>query len=126
VDGGLFVMSKILIVDDAQLMRNMIKNNILEHGNHIIYEAKNGEEAVKLYKEKKPDLVTMDITMEIKDGVAAAKDIINHDSNANVIMITALGQEKLLRECVKAGIKDYIVKPFSKERLHSAVTKALE
>ncbi len=119
-------MSKILIVDDAALMRNMIKNALLENNKHTILEARNGEESVELYKATKPDVVTMDITMDIKNGVDAAKDILSHDKKAKIIMITALGQEEYLKECVGAGVKDFIVKPFTKERVQSAINKVLE
>ena len=120
-------MSKILIVDDAALMRTMIKNALLndEKKKHIILEAKNGEESVELYRVTKPDIVTMDITMDIKNGVEAAKDILAYDKNAKIIMITALGQEEYLKECIGAGVKDFIVKPFTKERVVSSVNKVL-
>lgn len=119
-------MSKILIVDDAALMRTMIKNALLnENKEHILVEARNGEESVELYKVIKPDLVTMDITMDIKNGVEAAKDILAYDKNAKIIMITALGQEEYLKECIGAGVKDFIVKPFTKERVISSVNKVL-
>ncbi len=119
-------MSKILIVDDAALMRTMIKNALKAEGDHIILEAKDGEESVELYKATNPHLVTMDITMDIKNGVVAAKEILSIDKKAKIIMITALGQEEYLKECVGAGVKDFIVKPFTKERVVSAVNKILE
>lgn len=119
-------MSKILIVDDAALMRRMIKNALSEDKDHIILEARNGEESIELYKATKPDLVTMDITMDIKNGVDAAKEILAYDKGAKIIMITALGQEEYLKECVGAGVKDFIVKPFTKERVQLAVNKVLE
>ncbi len=84
-------MKKILIVDDAKLMRNMIKNMIAQKEDHKFLEASNGEDAVDLYKATKPDLVTMDITMDIKNGVDATKEILKHDPKARIIMITALG-----------------------------------
>ena len=118
-------MSKILIVDDAALMRTMIKNALLSDKKHLILEAKNGDAAVELYKATSPDIVTMDITMDIMNGVDAAKDILNFDKKAKIIMITALGQEQYLKECIGAGVKDFIVKPFTKERVVSAVNTVL-
>jgi len=119
-------MSKILIVDDAALMRTMIKNALKEDKEHVFLEARNGDESVELYKATKPDVVTMDITMDIKNGVEAARDILAHDKKARIIMITALGQEEYLKECIGAGVKDFIVKPFTKERVVSSVNKVLE
>jgi two-component system chemotaxis response regulator CheY len=118
-------MKKILIVDDARLMRSLIRNALRDGGTYAIVEASNGQEAVEAYKVHRPDVVTMDITMEHQDGVEAAKEILKFDAAARVIMITALGQERLLRECVQAGVKDFIVKPFSKERVCAAVARAL-
>ena len=119
-------MGKILIVDDARLMRNIVKNALIEHGPHEIIEAQNGEEAVSLYKDHRPDLVTMDITMEHRNGLEAAKDILAYDRQAKIIMVTAIVQEKMLMECVNIGVRDYIVKPFSKERIVSSISMALE
>ena len=119
-------MGKILIVDDAKLMRNIIKNTLLESEDYEIIEAQNGEEAVSLYKDHRPDIVTMDITMEHRNGLDAAKEILAYDRDAKIIMVTAIGQEKMLMECVNAGVSDYIVKPFSKERIASLISKALQ
>jgi len=119
-------MGKIMIVDDARLMRNIIRNALLENGDFKILEATNGKEAVELYKTEQPDLVTMDITMEEKNGVQAAREILEFDPNAKIIMVTSLGQEKLLQECVEAGVSDYIVKPFTKERITSSVINSIK
>jgi len=116
---------KVLIVDDAKLMRNMIKKILKEMKDVTTLETDNGESAVELYKAVKPDLVTMDITMDFKNGVEAAKEILSYKPNAKIIMITALGQEKYLHECISLGVKDFIVKPFTKERILSAIKKAL-
>jgi two-component system, chemotaxis family, chemotaxis protein CheY len=119
-------MGKILIVDDAKLMRNIIRNILTEAASHKILEAENGREAVARYKAERPDIVTMDITMEEQNGVEAAKEILAFDKNARIIMVTSLGQEKLLQECIKAGVSDYIVKPFSKERILASVINSLD
>ena len=119
-------MYNFLIVDDASLMRTIIKNNLSDFGDTSIIEAKNGEEAVEKYRQLKPDLVTMDITMDVKNGVDAAREILEIDPEARVIMVTALGQKNLLRECIQMGVQDFIVKPFNKGRLVSAIKKAVD
>ena len=116
---------KLLIVDDAKLMRGMIKNTFKNVPDIAILEADNGEDAIQLYNATKPNLVTMDITMDFKNGVEASREILANYPDAKIIMITALGQENLLKECIDLGVKDFIVKPFSKERLLSAVSKVL-
>ena len=115
----------ILIVDDAKLMRNIIKGSLYFTGDYEIFEAANGQEAIEMYSQIRPDVVTMDITMEKMNGVEAATAILKQDPLARIIIITSLGQEKLLDQCIQAGVCDYIVKPFSKARVASAVQKAL-
>ncbi len=116
---------KILIVDDATFMRTMVKDILVPKGYEIAGEATNGNEAMQKYEELKPDLVTMDITMKEKDGLEAARDILLKYSDARIIMVTALGQEKMLVDSIKLGVKDFVVKPFKPERIISAVEKAL-
>lgn len=115
-------MALVLIVDDAAFMRMRLKK-ILSEAGHDIVEAGNGAEAVEIYKEKRPDVVLMDITMPEMDGIAALRQIIEEDSEARVIMVTALGQKRMVMESVKAGAKDFIVKPFEPEQVLSAVQK---
>ena len=115
----------ILIVDDAAFIRLMVKNVLIPEGFTIVGEASNGSEAVALYEKLKPDLVTMDITMNEKDGIEAAKEILSKDPEARIIMVTALGQRKMLIDSFKLGVKDFVVKPFQPERLLTAVKKAL-
>ena len=116
---------KVLIVDDATFMRAMVKDVLIPHGFEIAGEAVNGIEAVKKYVELKPDLVTMDITMKDKDGIEAARDILEQDPDARIIMVTALGQEKMLLDSFQIGVRDFVVKPFAPERIVSAAEKAL-
>ena len=118
-------MSKVLVVDDARLMRNIIKKSLLELGDHTIVEASDGQIALQTYKATKPDLVTMDITMRVKNGVDAAKDILSYNPKAKIIMVTALGQENLLKECISYGVRDFVVKPFSKDRIKTSVSNVL-
>lgn len=119
-------MIKVLVVDDARIMRNILKKTIKEKFNdfHII-EAKDGQDAVDLFKKEQPHLITMDITMERKNGLDAAREILKIDNKAKIIMVTSMGQEKMLSECVQVGVRDYIVKPFSKERILSSISTAL-
>lgn len=114
---------KILIVDDAAFMRMMLKNILAQNGYEIAGEASNGLEAVTLYKELKPDLVTMDITMPEMDGIAAVKEIKKIDPEAKVIMCSAMGQQSMVIESIQAGAKDFIVKPFQPDRVLEAVKK---
>jgi two-component system, chemotaxis family, chemotaxis protein CheY len=116
---------RVLVVDDSNLMRVMVKDALAPGGFEIVGEAKNGAEAVTKYSELKPDLVTMDITMEVKDGQEAAREILASDPNARIIMVTALGQEKMLLDCISIGVRDFVVKPFTPERIMSAAAKAL-
>ena len=118
-------MAKVLIVDDAKFMRTLVKDALTAVGHEIVAEAENGNEAVKLYKQHKPDLTTMDITMREKDGIEAAEEILAFDPSAKVIMVTALGQENLLTKAIKLGVKDFVVKPFPPDRLQKAAEKAL-
>jgi two-component system, chemotaxis family, chemotaxis protein CheY len=118
-------MKKILIADDAKLMRDIIRHVLHEAGDFEILIARNGDEAVEMYKQHLPDVVTMDITMEGKNGLDAIREIIACDRNARMIVVTSLGQEKLLNACLASGARDYIIKPFSKERIRAAIYNAL-
>jgi len=109
-------MQKILIVDDAKFMRLNL-NNILKSEFEIVGEAENGEKAVELYKNLNPDIVTLDITMPIKDGIEALKEIIEYDKNAKVVMCSAMGQKSIVIDAIKSGAKDFLVKPFQKEKV---------
>lgn len=115
---------KILVVDDAAFMRMMIKDILVKHGFEVVGEASNGAEAVVLFKELGPDLVTMDITMPEMDGITALKGIKKLDPDAKVIMCSAMGQQAMVLEAIQAGAKDFIVKPFQADRVIDAVKKA--
>ncbi len=116
---------RILITDDALFMRVTLKNILTQNGYEICGEAANGKESLDKYKELKPDLVTMDITMPEMDGITALKEIKAFDPNAKVIMCTAMGQKNMVIEAVQAGAKDFIVKPFEPDRVIQAVGKQL-
>jgi two-component system chemotaxis response regulator CheY len=115
---------KVLIVDDATFMRTVIKDVLQNNGYDVVGEAENGIKAVELYKQLKPDLVTMDITMPEKDGISAVKDIIAMDADARIVMCSAMGQQALVMEAIQAGAKDFLVKPFQQERVIQALAKA--
>ena len=115
----------ILICDDAAFMRMMIKDILTKNGYEVVGEAANGAEGVEKYGQLKPDLVMMDITMPEMNGIAALKKIKQNDSNANVIMCSAMGQQAMVIESIQAGAKDFIVKPFQVERVIEAVQKAI-
>lgn len=118
-------MAKILITDDAAFMRMQLKNILTKLGHEIVGEAENGREAIDKYKELQPELVTMDITMPEMNGVEAVKEIKKINANATVIMCSAMGQQGMVIEAIQAGAKDFIVKPFTAERIKEAVDKAL-
>jgi len=113
-------MKRVLIVDDAAFMRVSIKNMLSRHDYEIVGEAENGKVAIIKYQELKPDIVTMDITMPEMDGLASLKEILALDPSANVIMVSAMGQESMVREAVLAGAKGFIVKPFKEDTILSA------
>ena len=118
-------MPSVLIADDAAFMRMMIKNILTDAGYEIVGEAENGAVAVAKYRELKPDLTTMDITMPEMDGLAALKEIRGQDPSARVVMCSAMGQQSMVIESIQAGARDFIVKPFQPERVLEAIQKAL-
>ena len=118
-------MAKILIVDDAKFMR-MTLSTILKKANHeIILEDENGKEAVELYQMLKPDIVMMDITMPVMNGIEAVRAIKQEDANAKIIMCSAMGQQRMVVEAIEAGAADFIVKPFEESRVIEAVARLL-
>jgi two-component system, chemotaxis family, chemotaxis protein CheY len=118
-------MARVLIVDDAAFMRKMLTDVLVNGGHEVVGEAANGVEAVEQYKALKPELTTLDITMPEKDGMGALRDILTLDPGAKVIMCSALGQESKVLESIKAGAKDFVVKPFQAPRVLDAVAKAI-
>ena len=115
-------MTKILIVDDAEFLRVRITKMLSGEGFEV-FEAENGLKAVAKYKEAHPDVVLMDITMPEMDGLAALKEIRAFDPHARVVMLTALGQESVVLEAVKSGARDFVVKPFERDRVMNAIGK---
>jgi two-component system chemotaxis response regulator CheY len=101
---------RILVVDDSSMMRKMIEKLLTNSGHSIVGEAKNGSEAVALYKRLKPDLVTMDITMRDMDGFTAAKEILRHDDAAQIIFLSNLDEEKYGQDAEQLGAVGYVNK----------------
>ncbi|GAX60072.1 chemotaxis protein CheY [Candidatus Scalindua japonica] len=119
-------MKRVLIVDDASVVRLLIKK-VLKAGNfEFAGEAINGKDALSKYKELRPDIVTMDITMPETDGIQATKDIIAFDENAKIIMLSGIDQKEMLWKAMKAGATSYIVKPFENDRILSALNEITE
>ncbi|KIL39236.1 chemotaxis protein CheY [Gordoniibacillus kamchatkensis] len=117
--------NRILIVDDAAFMRMMIRDILTKNGFEVVGEANDGVQAIEKFKELKPDLVTMDITMPEMDGIHALKEIKKLDANAKVIMCSAMGQQAMVIDAIQAGAKDFIVKPFQADRVIEAIKKTL-
>ncbi len=114
-------MKKVLIVDDAAFMRITLKTMLEKNGFEVVGEAANGAEGVKKYSELKPDAVTMDITMPELDGVSALREIKKIDPGAKVVMISAMGQESMVKESIIAGASGFLVKPFKEEAVIKAI-----
>lgn len=119
-------MARILIVDDSRTSRKMLKEIFESDGHEIVGEASNGEEGVILYKELKPDIVTMDITMPNMNGLESLICIKKEDENSKVIMITAAGQKEKMVQAIKEGAADFITKPFEAEQILGAVNHVLK
>lgn len=116
---------KIMLVDDAAFMRMMIKDTLKKNGFEDVIEAANGQLAVAAYQAEKPDLVIMDITMPVMDGLEALKEIKSFDAGATVVMCSAMGQESMVVDALKQGAKDFIVKPFKPDRIMKTVNSIL-
>ena len=118
-------MAKVLIVDDAAFMRMMIRDILTKEG-YVIQEAVNGRDAVDKYAEVRPDLVTLDITMPEMNGLDALRAIRSGDKNARVLMVSAMGQQKMIVEALEAGAMDFLVKPFQPTKVLETVKKCLQ
>jgi two-component system chemotaxis response regulator CheY len=116
-------MRRLLVVDDALFMRKLICGVAVEAGWEIAGEAGNGEEAVTLYTQHKPDLVTMDLVMPVMGGLEALRRIRALDPQARVVVVTALDQKQALLESIRDGALDFIVKPFERERVLKLLNK---
>ena len=120
------MIGNVMICDDAAFMRMIIKDILEKHHLSVVAEAENGIQAVEMYQKYKPDIVMMDINMPEMDGIQALKRIMNIDDEAKVIMCSALGQQGMVIESIKAGALDFIVKPFEENRVIEAIENVLD
>jgi len=116
-------MKTVLIVDDSSLMRRIIRRIVTKNGYDVVGEAVNGKYGVEKYKELNPDIVTMDLVMDEMNGLEALKLIVGENPNANVIMVSSIGQEAYVRDAILAGAKNYLLKPFDEKQVVNALKK---
>ncbi|MBS4194664.1 response regulator [Lederbergia citri] len=117
-------MTKILLVDDSLFMRNLLKQLLLENDFDDFLEAEDGLKAIEMYKLYSPDIVLMDFTMSMLDGIDALKEIIKIDPKAKVIMCSAIGHHNLVKNAIESGARDFVIKPFF-DNLVEKVNKVL-
>ena len=120
---GGFMSKKVLIVDDASYMRELIKDILSKYGYEVVGEAEDGGDAVNKYSSLKPDLVTMDIVMKEKTGIDTVKEIMKNNPDAKILMISAMGQQAMVVEAIQAGAKGFVMKPFKPEVLLEEVKR---
>jgi two-component system chemotaxis response regulator CheY len=116
-------LARFLVVDDSAVMRRNIKNILETAGHEVAAEAADGRDVLPAYVNSKPDLVTMDISMPITDGIEALKTLVKNFPDAKVIMVSALGQKAQVLEAIKLGAKSYIIKPIESDKLLEIVRK---
>ncbi len=116
-------MARILIVDDSRTSRKMLRGILESEGHEIVDEAVNGQDGVQKFQALKPDVVTLDITMPVVDGVEALKMIKALDGNSKVVMVTAAGQKNKMIDCIKAGANEFLTKPFDQQEILDVVAK---
>lgn len=118
--------ASIVIVDDSIFIRKMLRNMVEEMGYAVVGEAVNGKEAVEEYKKHKPDILTLDITMPVMDGLEALKEIMEYDKKARVVMITAAGQQVKVIQALKIGAEKFVVKPFDREKVRRTLEEMVK
>ena len=118
-------MEEILIVDDAMFMRRIIKNALTEGGFDQFIEAKDGDEAIRLFKKHRPKLVLLDITMPGKSGIEVLAELLKMEPGTRVVMCSAIGQDATIEKAIRMGAHDFIVKPFKNEQLVEMVKKSM-
>lgn len=116
-------MARILLVDDSLFLKRMVKDIVTSFGHSVVGCASDGKEAIQQYAKLKPDLVFMDITMEKMSGIEAVRNIVDIDQDARIIMCSAMGQQSMILEALQAGARDFVVKPFQKERLRESIDR---
>jgi two-component system chemotaxis response regulator CheY len=117
-------VARIMVVDDAAFMRLRL-STLLQEAGHTVIEAENGAQAVERYRQERPDVVLMDITMPVMDGLAAIDAIRSQDPGARIIVCSSLGQQAMVMRAIRSGARDFVVKPFQPERVLGAVARAL-
>jgi len=117
---------RVVIADDLSFMRMVQREILQERGYEVVGEASDGIEAVDKFKQLRPDVIILDITMPNMNGLEAMYKIFEMDQSAKIIICSALGQQQLIVEAIKAGVKDFIVKPFKPERVISSIEKAIK
>lgn len=119
-------MYKVLVVDDSSFMRDILKDIINAEGNmEVVGEAENGAIGFEKYKELSPDLTTLDIVMANENGISSLKKILEYNPSANVIMVSSVGQDKYVNECLNIGAKGFVIKPFTAEDVVTTINGIL-
>jgi two-component system, chemotaxis family, chemotaxis protein CheY len=118
-------MKRGLIVDDATVMRMRLRD-ILQNRYEVVGEAENGQKALELYTQLRPDFVTMDITMAEMNGMVALKTLMERFPDAKVVMVSAMGQKAMVFEALSQGARDFIIKPFDPDRVLMAIDRLFE
>ena len=124
-EGGSY---RVLVVDDSMFIAKQLGQIFSSEGFEVAGTAADGSQGLELYKSLHPniDLVTMDITMPVMDGVSALEKILEFDKSANVIMVSALGKEDVVKKCLLMGAKSYIVKPLDRKKVLERVVSVLK
>ncbi len=118
-------MATVLIVDDSKYLRLMISKILKKRGYDVVAEAETGSDAIEKYRQHMPNIVTMDIVMPKMNGLIAMKEILTLNPKANIVVVTALGHEPLVRQALKIGARDFVIKPFKVDQLVQAVENTL-
>ena len=119
-------MAKFLLIDDSKVVRNILKNILIEAGHEVVAEASNGIEGEAMYFEHKPDIVTLDNVMPDENGIDCLKNIMAKDPNAKIIMVSSVGKEKTIIEELKIGAKQFLTKPFEKDDVLHVINAVLD
>ena len=115
---------KVLVVDDSPIINRKICMMMDQIGYRVVGTAENGEEAIAVYKQCRPDVVTMDIAMPVMNGIEATRQIVKMYPQATIVMVTSHGQEKMVLDALKAGAKGYVLKPFQPKKIYEVIEKA--
>lgn len=119
-------MANIVLVDDSNFLKNLLSNMIKRIGHNVVGLGKDGKEAIELYKKLKPDIIFLDITMPVLNGLEASKQILDYDKNANIVICSAMGQKFMILDAINIGVKDFVVKPFEEKKIKEIIDKILK